>query len=932
MPKKLTPNINQLLKKLKLNSDTTPDLDGWHHFLKEVGRSIESDSNTASDKAEKGFTSIQNLIDSPLIQERIEARVTEQTKWLKESLSSSQAYMNALPDMILHVDHQGNIIGFKEFEFLQGQPEALTLLGKKLDALWPKSIASDLEGMLQESINSHQLSTLYVPAPSHFPISNSANMEIRISPAGHKTGLLIVREIDSEQRLLSANTSKAKQTKSSPPEAYGESRLSPADLLALVYALGISNTPAQDLSSYYQHVVETIQTVFGFYHTQFLQPTENEDGLVLVAEAGEGGEKLSATNFQIQQGEGAAGAAAQTKKVQLCDSLKPSWKTISQLPDAKSQLAIPLLSKDTFIGVIDIYSSQASEFLSNEIPTFDIIIGQITVAIELFKSRHEVAMTKRDAARLQQVITREGWQAYRGPDGLKGFWYDQTHAIPIQDTQINTNGANGDLVSLETNMPAVQMTNTMGHLVIRPIEVRGQLIGTLGVQDNSNLPLTSDELYLIDEISIQVSNALDNARLITQTQKRAVELQAVADLSASASTILRQESLLKEVVDLTKQRFGLYHTNLYLLEEDQRTLNLVAASGEVGEKLVKEGWTIDVFTQSSLAGSVVRSRTGVITGDVTTDSNFLHNPYLPNTRSELSVPMIASDKVMGVLSLQSDIPNAFTDEDKQIHLTLATQIAIALQNAKLYEEQLATAEQLRELDHLKTQFLANMSHELRTPLNSIIGFADVLLEGIDGELNERMIEDVTLIRDGGRHLRNLIGDILDQAKIEAGMMELSYSIVKVERIAHEVIAQISSMVRTKPLEIVLDLEKAPEEMQVDRTRLIQILFNLLSNAVKFTDEGQITITMQKEGNYLVTHVQDTGSGISEEDLPIIFEQFQQVGTMQNRKEGGTGLGLPISKNLVELHGGEISVTSEPDVGTTFSFTIPLTRPAKPEVE
>ena len=353
----------------------------------------------------------------------------------------------------------------------------------------------------------------------------------------------------------------------------------------------------------------------------------------------------------------------------------------------------------------------------------------------------------------------------------------------------------------------------------------------------------------------------------------------------------------------------------------------MAASGEIGEQLVNEGWSIDVFTQSSLAGAVVRSRAGVITADVTNDPHYLQNPYLPDTRSELSVPMIASDKVMGVLSLQSDLPHAFSDEDKQIHLTLATQIGIALQNAKLYEEQLQTAEELKELDQLKTQFLANMSHELRTPLNSIIGFADVLLEGIDGELNDRMAEDVTLIRDGGRHLRNLIGDILDQAKIEAGMMELSYSVVSVERIANEVIAQISSMARTKPIEIILELDNAPQQIEADRTRLIQILFNLLSNAVKFTDEGEITITMYEKEENLVTHVKDTGSGMEPEDLPKIFEQFQQVGTMQNRKEGGTGLGLPISKNLVELHGGEISVESELDVGTTFSFTIPLARPS-----
>lgn len=942
MPKKTTPHINQLLQTLALSTEMPPALEAWQQFLKEIGHWTPNGEGSARNKpshrnSENEFSSIQTLLASPLVQKQIEAQVEAQTRGLQESIANNQTYMDALPDMILHADLDGQIIGFKGFKFLDDQPSSLTLLGKKLDALWMDTAVSSLESALKESIESQCLVTIQVSPPTHFPIDDLAAVEVRISPADEETALLITRIINLNLQpaaigaISNLNTPpKPEQTKKQSKNKSEDSRLSPAELLDVVYELGLNNTAARDVSAYFEHVVETIHSKFGFYHTQILQPTETGDKLILVAGSGTPGEELMAAGFQLRLDEGAAGTVVRSKQSQLCDHLEPSWKTIPQLPHAKSQLAIPILSKEKLLGILDIYSDQTLEALSGEITAFGPLVGQIAVTAELFDARREINLAQRESLHLQQLITREGWKAFRGTDGLKGFWYDQTRAIPIEDNQVGNGQSENGVIAMESSMPAVQMTSTIGQLITRPIEVRGQLVGTLGVQDSSNQPLSTDDLQLIDEISIQVSNALDNARLITQTQKRAIELQAVADLSASTSTILQPAALLKEVVDLTKQRFDLYHTNLYILGEDQRTLRLVAASGEIGEQLVMAGWSIDVFTQSSLAGAVVRSRAGVITVDVRDDPNFLQNPYLPDTRSELSVPMIAGDKVVGVLSLQSDTPNAFSDDDKQIHLTLATQIAIALQNAKLYEEQLATAERLIELDQLKTQFLANMSHELRTPLNSIIGFADVLLEGIDGDLNDRMIEDVTLIRDGGRHLRNLIGDILDQAKIEAGMMELSYSIVQIERIANEVIAQISSMVRTKPIEIVLELENAPEQIEADRTRLIQILFNLLSNAVKFTDEGQITITMYEEGDSLVTHVKDTGLGISKEDLPKIFEQFQQVGTMQNRKEGGTGLGLPISKNLVELHGGEITVESEPDVGTTFSFTIPLIRPARPE--
>ena len=284
---------------------------------------------------------------------------------------------------------------------------------------------------------------------------------------------------------------------------------------------------------------------------------------------------------------------------------------------------------------------------------------------------------------------------------------------------------------------------------------------------------------------------------------------------------------------------------------------------------------------------------------------------------------------MGVLELHSNQPNSFSNEDLQIHNTLATQTAIALQNAELFQEQLETAEKLREVDRLKSEFLANMSHELRTPLNSIIGFADVLLEGIDGELNELMREDVTLIRDGGQHLRNLIGDILDMSKIEAGMMNLDYGKVDLTRIAKEVMATTQGLLTEKDVHLIGNIEEDIGVIEADRTRLVQIFLNILSNAAKFTDQGSITLTMKRQYNFdLLVSIEDTGDGIKEEDIPLVFAQFRQVGDMQHRKAGGTGLGMPITKQLVELHGGEIWIESTYGVGTTFSFTVPHEPPTE----
>jgi signal transduction histidine kinase len=290
--------------------------------------------------------------------------------------------------------------------------------------------------------------------------------------------------------------------------------------------------------------------------------------------------------------------------------------------------------------------------------------------------------------------------------------------------------------------------------------------------------------------------------------------------------------------------------------------------------------------------------------------------------------MIASNRLLGVLDVQSDRANYFDAEDVRIQSALANQVAIALQNAMLYQEQFETAEKLREVDRLKSEFLASMSHELRTPLNSIIGFADVLLEGIDGNLTPRMEEDVALIRNSGQHLRELIGDILDMSKIEAGMMDLRYEDVRLTAMARDIKAFARTQMLTYDKELDFDLQLDPEvdTVQLDRTRFKQILYNLISNAIKFTSEGRVTVSMRMEDDRLRVEVADTGIGIEEENIPIIFEQFRQVDGSLTRAAGGTGLGLPISKSLVELHGGRIWVDSDVGKGTTFTFAIPREKP------
>ncbi len=411
--------------------------------------------------------------------------------------------------------------------------------------------------------------------------------------------------------------------------------------------------------------------------------------------------------------------------------------------------------------------------------------------------------------------------------------------------------------------------------------------------------------------------------------KRATELATVAQVSTTASTVLDPDELLQAVVDLAKAQFGLYHVHIYLADESWNTLLLAAGAGEVGRKMVTDGWNIPIDHEQSIVATAARIRESVIANDVIRDrdSSFLSNQLLPDTRSEMAVPMIVGQQLVGVFDVQADKADHFTEEDANIYTTLAAQVAVALQNARLYKEQAATVTKLRELDKLKLSFLANMSHELRTPLNSILGFTDVMMEGLDGPLTEYMDNDLRLIQKNGQHLLHLINDVLDMAKIDAGRMNLNPETFKAFEVMEEVTSITSTLANEKKLSLSID-EAADRNIAIyaDRTRLRQVMINLVNNSIKFTEKGEVVLNVSPmEGGRLLISVRDTGLGIPPEKLEAVFQEFTQVDSSTTRKAGGTGLGLPISRRLVDMHGGRLwaDSTGIPGEGSVFFVELPL---------
>jgi signal transduction histidine kinase/DNA-binding response OmpR family regulator len=431
--------------------------------------------------------------------------------------------------------------------------------------------------------------------------------------------------------------------------------------------------------------------------------------------------------------------------------------------------------------------------------------------------------------------------------------------------------------------------------------------------------------------AVQERDRVLEERVVERTAQLAQQMEQMAlinRVSRQASSLLDLEVLLSHLVTLIRASFDYYVVQILLVDTTTNEVYLRAAVTSDGTDLLSAGWRRPVGP-GSLISLVAATGETLVVNDVTTDSRYFFDERLAHTRAELTLPLKSGLQVLGVLDLQSIELDAFSPGLVQVFQTLADQIAIAIQNAQLFQVARAARAEAEEANRAKSTFLANMSHELRTPLNSIINFTGFVLDGLFGPVTPEQQQYLSLSLHSSEHLLGLINDILDLSKIEAGKMELVYEDVALRELLESVLNTTTSLTQSKGLELQAEIADPLPPLRADAKRLRQILLNLLSNAAKFTKAGGVTLRAWAEGDFIHFSVQDTGIGIAKEDIAKVFAEFEQVDSGAARQEGGTGLGMPISKRFVELHGGQMWVESEPGVGSTFSFTLPC-RPPTPE--
>jgi signal transduction histidine kinase len=317
------------------------------------------------------------------------------------------------------------------------------------------------------------------------------------------------------------------------------------------------------------------------------------------------------------------------------------------------------------------------------------------------------------------------------------------------------------------------------------------------------------------------------------------------------------------------------------------------------------------------------------TRDVVRKSDALAEPVpgasakFGSARSLIAVPMLKDNTLIGALSIFRQEVQPFTDRQVELVKNFAAQAVIAIENARLLDEIQDKSAQLAEASRHKSQFLANMSHELRTPLNAILAYTELIADGVYGELPDKMRDVLKRVEANGTHLLGLINEVLDISKIEAGQFKLELGDYLLGDIAQSVRSTLEPLAAEKALAFRVEVAPDLPAGHGDKRRLTQVLINLAGNAIKFTDAGEVVITAGMANGAFHVAVRDTGPGISGAEQVKLFQEFQRTESAVSRAKGGTGLGLALSKRIVEMHGGRIWIDSALGQGSTFAFTLPV---------
>jgi GAF domain-containing protein len=665
----------------------------------------------------------------------------------------------------------------------------------------------------------------------------------------------------------------------------------------------------------------------------------------------------------------------------------PVGRDLARRMRYRTVLGVPLLRDGVAIGVIGIRRTDVRPFTENEITLLQTFADQAVIAIENVRLFNELQASNRDlkealeqqtaTAEILRVISQS--QADVQPvfdaiaDSSMRLLEASAASVARYDSEmVSLMAARGGLPGsgdaakerfqpphrprlgpeqalvtksvhhvVDIDIDASCSLETRRHMAERGIRsfvavpmLRGSdALGMIVVSRAQSGGFTAAEIALLQTFADQAAIAIENARLLSELQTRTrqltrsvEQLTALGEVSRAVSSTLDPGTVLTTIVSRAVALSGLDGGVVFEYDEDEKEF-VHRAQADTGGALASARRGTRVRKGDGVVGLTAITLEPVQVDDIAVPGAYVgpnrENLIESGVRAILAVPMLREGQLIGCLGVTRNQPGNFSTETIQLLRTFATQSALAIQNARLYQEIEAKSQQLEAASQHKSEFLANMSHELRTPLNAVIGFSEVLRDRMFGDLNDKQEEYLNDIHASGQHLLSLINDILDLSKIEAGRMELELTDVHLPSALDNAMTLMRERAGRHSIALHMHVDPQVGYVHADERKIKQVVLNLLSNAIKFTPEGgRIELRATRGDGVVEVAVSDTGVGIAPEDQEAVFEEFRQVGTTAKKVEG-TGLGLALSRKFIELHGGRIWVDSQVGTGSTFTLTIPM---------